>query len=730
MRIRLNPFKQHEDRTFEFPDEGMILLQGPSGIGKSTVLDAIHEAMYGEADDAQPWGSNYSCVELWLNRPEPMYIKRERGPRTIVVEYQGKEYKDEAAQAIINEVHGEEHEFLASRYIRQAMAGSLLSLGAADQLRFIQKLSAGAQDPESLREDIQAKVTERDRELDEADRGFNSAKLSLDLAETALLEIVLDEPKAPMPLDELRKKADEYAKAQDDMRALNAEIAKNEKSLTNPVYALISQIEEREAASIAIKKNNEEQADAFQLDRKELEVAGSPGISGAECKSRETILQNTKKYLETIDEIKKIGQEVIARCKTEPDAKPSDALAIREAALKALRETLEREDKEIIQKLDDWSNAENPQPCPVCATLLRVESGKILVSDSPLRATIDHIALHARRKEIGETQKNIDGELKWGHGVKVRVEAYKSSLPTEIDNSLKTLAEVTNAIEAVREANRKHNEWDQKVKSLSLREKALRTANLQLDKSLEADRQAIAQALANGLEPRETVEATRKALNERHWDLIGNVSALAPFGTMYSDYLKASQAYAVTKARFDERHGVYQSRLQEAAKAGLVREVASLRLAAAKRLKERSDEAAVLSIELVIDQINEKAKAYIDRMFPNDGTIIKIKNLTQIKSGDTRPKLSIEIYHKGKVAKKVSGISGGERSRAYLCFQMALGDIYKSPILLVDEGFAGLDMETKKECLEVLKDAAGDRLIIVIEHGAPESMFDQVITVG
>ena len=148
-----------------------------------------------------------------------------------------------------------------------------------------------------------------------------------------------------------------------------------------------------------------------------------------------------------------------------------------------------------------------------------------------------------------------------------------------------------------------------------------------------------------------------------------------------------------------------------------------------KRAREISDLASVSSVEGMINQINMTASEFVDKLFPNDGTVITLNNTTTTKKGDERSKMSTEIFHKGKIAKKLKSLSGGEKSRAFLSFQLALAEIYKTPILLIDEGFAGLDWDNKEACLNVLKDVSGERLIIVIEHGAPNSFFDQVIEI-
>jgi DNA repair exonuclease SbcCD ATPase subunit len=117
-------------------------------------------------------------------------------------------------------------------------------------------------------------------------------------------------------------------------------------------------------------------------------------------------------------------------------------------------------------------------------------------------------------------------------------------------------------------------------------------------------------------------------------------------------------------------------------------------------------------------------------MFAEDGTVIRLNNVSTTAKGEERARLSVDAFHKGRPAKRVKDFSGGEQSRASLAFQLGLSDLYKSPILLVDEGFTGLSEEDYESCLEVLRVAASDRLVLVIEHNVPEAFFDKVERIG
>jgi hypothetical protein len=48
---------------------------------------------------------------------------------------------------------------------------------------------------------------------------------------------------------------------------------------------------------------------------------------------------------------------------------------------------------------------------------------------------------------------------------------------------------------------------------------------------------------------------------------------------------------------------------------------------------------------------------------------------------------------------------------------------------MIDEGFPGLPDTQLEECLQILREESVNKLILVIEHGAPDHMFDKVVTI-
>jgi DNA repair exonuclease SbcCD ATPase subunit len=146
------------------------------------------------------------------------------------------------------------------------------------------------------------------------------------------------------------------------------------------------------------------------------------------------------------------------------------------------------------------------------------------------------------------------------------------------------------------------------------------------------------------------------------------------------------------------------------------------------RVMELANKAALDSVEATIDSINANAEYWLTEMF--DGKLTAtLETSKEFKSNKpAADKLNILIHENGQKIDKKEDLSGGQQSRLCLAFQLALSEIYDSPILMLDEAFKGLDRATMRICLNSVKRISENKLVLVSEHFADETLFDEVIT--
>ena len=133
MYVKLKNFRCYENVTFTFDDDGLSLLYGKSGNGKSSILMAINFCLFGIGNKVVRRGETSCYVEMQFG---DLKIVRTKRPNRVVV---NDIYEDDVAQNIINEKFGVT--FNNTGYIEQNATNSFIMMSPADKLQFLEKFA-------------------------------------------------------------------------------------------------------------------------------------------------------------------------------------------------------------------------------------------------------------------------------------------------------------------------------------------------------------------------------------------------------------------------------------------------------------------------------------------------------------------------------------------------------------------------------------------------------------
>jgi exonuclease SbcC len=133
MKIQLKNFKCYTDSTFEFGEKGIVLISGPSGVGKTSIISGIQFALYGTGTNLTMHGKSSCEVELTFGN---LIIKRMRRPNRLLV---NNEHEDEAGQEIINKMFGDMFETCS--YISQNPLSTFIMMSPIEKLIFLEKIA-------------------------------------------------------------------------------------------------------------------------------------------------------------------------------------------------------------------------------------------------------------------------------------------------------------------------------------------------------------------------------------------------------------------------------------------------------------------------------------------------------------------------------------------------------------------------------------------------------------
>lgn len=145
-------------------------------------------------------------------------------------------------------------------------------------------------------------------------------------------------------------------------------------------------------------------------------------------------------------------------------------------------------------------------------------------------------------------------------------------------------------------------------------------------------------------------------------------------------------------------------------------------------LKEKILEAESIAMINVVNTINSHAQIYLDSFFNDNPMSIKLVPFKETAKGKNKPQINLDIEYKGMEI-ELNMLSGGEISRVVLAFALALGEMFNTPMMLLDECTASLDQELTSSVIEGIKDNFNGKLVLIIAHQTVKGQFDTVVEI-
>jgi len=160
MQVEIQNFRCWKRHSVAFKDKGIILLNGTSGSGKSSILNSIFFAITGIGNKIQSYGEKKCSVKLTFEKGFIKEITRTKGPGRLTVKIKSKHYddihednnddinnnnednyetlEDEEGQKLIDSVYGTN--FQQTSYMTQKMVHSFLGFSVTEKMNFLQKI--------------------------------------------------------------------------------------------------------------------------------------------------------------------------------------------------------------------------------------------------------------------------------------------------------------------------------------------------------------------------------------------------------------------------------------------------------------------------------------------------------------------------------------------------------------------------------------------------------------
>jgi exonuclease SbcC len=273
--LRLRNFKQYENASINFPDQGRILIKGKNEAGKSSIFEAIFFALFsdtlyiGTIGDLIRFGSDKALVELTIKTNEKLItIRRILSPNksqdaTLLIKaINDPGLKQELIKGatnvnsrIIKEIGLDKDILLNTCLIAQKKLDTLESLRAGDRRKIISKL---------FNLDYLLNITEKAKEI----------KNELE-AKKPHYELLKKAGEAKKILPQIEKEIEEIHKEIERIEKI--EKAKNIHNMEEKIKYLNEEIKAFETTFEAIKKNVETLESLKEEERKIEEIKNIEG---------------------------------------------------------------------------------------------------------------------------------------------------------------------------------------------------------------------------------------------------------------------------------------------------------------------------------------------------------------------------------------------------------------------------------------------------------------------
>lgn len=777
MKITLHNFRCYTERKIDLGDNGITLISGNSGKGKTTILVGIFFALFGQGNKLIKHGCT-SCKVI-LEVDEKLIITRTKRPNTLTVN--GK-YIGEDAQNIINEQFCTI--FRKTGYIEQNSMSSFLFMSSNEKLKFIEQFAFNHIDVASYKNKINKKIKE-------FKQAFISFKGQLEgLFYVAEHKQIIKKVTAPNKNEKHISKS-----AINDMKKKLELLQKQYNDLTHQLIIIKSKEDEFINNTKSIE-NIKEKMEKLKENIRNI------GFKGAEfLKEKKNELMNIMKYKEYIKHLKNIGDlkfmkqketekinECISKIKTKlwKKYKTKDNLLnlIEENKeclkdiykIKNIRSKLNKTKNnteaitEIKKSIDDTNKKINQTKtikCPECETYLILNNDKLYISETkPKRFNLEQLEKE-KSKLLVEQKKLICNENLYSiycNELKHITDLYcgdickdENNVKLNINNLQRYLKEQYQKEFSLQELEKKKKEceYSESIKLLEqqIKDKNVLFKNTHID-IVHAPIDIDVHLLNSNIEKQTKLKHQTELLTQKYINYEKNVQDMFETQNRLSKQIENKYKIYKKQKSIQSDINILQKQIEKAIKLDLQylkynsyikekneRDILDKRIEMIKTKQnnishhlythelymEKIIEAQSLSISQLITNLNNIVQIYLNLFFIDNPISIQLQTFKTTKK-NKKPYLSFMIIYKGNET-TLSCLSGGEISRINIAFNLAFSEIYNHDFILLDECTGSLDEKLTSHVIKSIKTRCVGKLIIIIAHQVIKGQFDKIIQI-
>lgn len=790
MILTLTNFRCWEQKSFSFPDNGICLVHGRSGRGKSTVLNAIYFAISGKLKNITTFGKKSTKVILDL---QPLLITRTRNPLTLSVVKDGVTYTDDDAQAVIDTHFG--HQFACSSYIDQDNSFSFASMSPADKMEFLEAAVMQEFNIDKMRDRIRDDISSTKLRHAEWEgklsslRGILSTTKKCNVPEVLIdknrvtignVEKLIDkvtsnlsvcERNSKVSMSRIRRLEDQQEKAQEWMeilgkkKALADKLAEIQGELdTFTSYADADRIRDLEARKdrvIRLQNAYKAREQLVDLDRKieQFQTDLDSRRSELQCE-RSGIVDVSLAHIDILtDALRSIStlSEWDSQLEDFDKEKEQSLLVQENEAIAELRNqvvSLTQAEEMMARKLD----------CPECHTPLQFVNKTLIRMDGDLIDSSSLSNLSTLKQQLDQRERACRQrdkafitrcELQDRYNTlfeKVEKSVASVDLQLEIDADAisEYLAELTDRKRRIENIETKRKQLDSDRTLISYRRDREQLVAKAVMLSSSDDKDDSLESVVSEIATYSEKHHTYKTLKNRHSELVReqqrvmseseqsieaiDVETLKNERDKFAENEEKIRKYREYldqltdwKRLWSERER-YEKIENEISDASDHRDELTDRMRGLVKLRDHIKVAEKQCMEEFIQSLNLHASTYIEHFFEDEDLTINLRTVQESKTGKEKISLNFDVVYRG-IPGDLSYLSGGERDRVTLAYTLALSEMIHPTVLMLDECISSLDAETTSKVLDTLRESYKGKLVLLISHQANLGFFDSVLEI-
>lgn len=770
MEIYLNNFRSFTEQSFIF-NEGNNLISGESGVGKSTILEAIFWCFYGGSSVTPFSSSSKKIITKVSVKINDITIIRTKPPEKCKVILENNTLEHDEAQEYIYNTFGSKSLWEASSYLKQDSRASLLFHSSQEKYELIKEIVFGRGENSNSPEKYQEKLSIFSKDLD---KNLDVLTGKIEVLKNSLEEEI-ENFSNYQEIEKNTKKLSKFLTKEEEVKntanKLRVKILENEKLLEYKERLEISKNMIKEYPELTLENiekwkiwyksterlkeldTNFEKINVTSEDIKKLElflemskkeyrkyvlntnICNKLGVKYCKDSVEKEIKKNLElsesikeyqNYLKIMNNIKKIDEKInlINENLRKFDEKEDTFLKIKQLVCEKLNIPETEELENIKFKLK--SVMTNYLNCPKCSQKLLLEEGELKVKKC-----------HFMKKEDLENYTSKINSIEQFY-------IKKNKLVQELKNYEK----IKNEMKIPEEVKKiEGNIEDIKSVLNKLREIEI----IEYDKNLIKEKEDLLDLYKKNI----LLSSLEKNISDNHLSFFDEYPVPSNFSEYFKCYQKVSseiKMYSDTleKSKIENKEELIKnlekfekliSDLGEYKRFLIIKDKknkledneTSFNVALKKRetcnsIKKIIDEESSNTFENLITNFNDLLNEIVSEIF--DDIHITLGMFKKMKGkGTIKPQFNMKVILKGNEYDNLNFLSGGEKDRISIALTLTLSTILNNPIIMFDESMSSLDEEMREKCLYLIKKYAGDKILINICHYTVEGCYDNVIKV-